>query len=68
MRIERKNWNGPQKHPHHIAAPMWYIIVAEALHALQSIGSTLESRLSFRQGYALIGPELRAKRKLPATL
>ncbi|CAJ1396849.1 unnamed protein product [Effrenium voratum] len=27
----------------------------EALHALQSIGSSLESRLGFRQGYALIG-------------
>lgn len=27
----------------------------ESLHALESIGSTLEGRLQFRQGYALIG-------------
>lgn len=43
----------------------------EALHALQSIGSTLESRLSFRQGYALIGVkdgEALAERKGPMVM
>eukprot|EP00435_Cladocopium_sp_Y103_P074721 s192_g50.t1 len=43
----------------------------EALHALQSIGSTLEGRLAFRQGYALIGVkdgEALAERKGPMVM
>ncbi|CAE7782402.1 Cemip2 [Symbiodinium pilosum] len=44
---------------------------AEGLHALQSVGSTLEGRLAFRQGYALIGVkdgEALAERKGPMVM
>lgn len=43
----------------------------EGLHALQSVGSTLENRLGFRQGYALIGVkdgEAMAERKGPMVM
>eukprot|EP00930_Biecheleria_cincta_P037921 TRINITY_DN26065_c0_g4_i1.p1 TRINITY_DN26065_c0_g4~~TRINITY_DN26065_c0_g4_i1.p1 ORF type:complete len:335 (+),score=72.77 TRINITY_DN26065_c0_g4_i1:46-1050(+) len=43
----------------------------ESLHALESIGSTLESRLEFRQGYALIGRkdgEAMSERKGPMVM
>lgn len=43
----------------------------EALHALQGLGATLEGRLAFRQGYALIGVkdgEALAERKGPMVM
>ena len=75
------------KHPLHIIYIILYIYnfiqiqlrdlkrhrwgLGQGLHALQSVGSTLESRLAFRQGYALIGVkdgEAMAERKGPMVM